>query len=106
MSPRKIAIVGAGPIGLELALRARKEGYEVRVYEAARVAEHFARYGSVRLFTPFGMNATELGRTRLRETGAKLPRDDEILTSEELRERYLIPLSKLPELEGVIREGW
>jgi len=105
MSARKIAIVGAGPVGLEAALRARREGHEVRLYEAGRVAEHYARYGPVRLFTPFHMNSTELGRGLLRAAGLKLPGDDEALTAVELRDRYLLPLSRLPELAGVVREG-
>ena len=105
MTPRKIAIVGAGPVGLEAALRARAEGHEVSVYEAGQVGEHFARYGPVRLFTPFRMNSTELGRERLRAAGARLPGDEETLTAAELRERYLVPLSRLPELSGVVSEG-
>src|SRR5882672_2263574 len=105
MSARRIAIVGAGPVGLEAALRARAEGHEVAVYEAGRVGEHFARYGPVRLFTPFGMNSTELGRERLRVAGTRLPGDEQTLSAAELRERYLLPLSRLPELEGVICEN-
>ena len=105
MSIRKIAIVGAGPVGLELALRARHEGHEVAVFEAATVGEHFRRYGSVRLFTPFHMNSTELGRERLRAAGVKVPGAEEILTAAELRDRYLLPLSRLSELSGTIIEG-
>ncbi len=105
MNARKIAIVGAGPVGLEAALRARHEGYEVVVFEAGSVGEHFRRYGPVRLFTPFHMNSTELGRARLRAAGVKLPGADEVLTAAELRERYLLPLSRLAELSGAIVEG-
>ncbi len=103
MSARRIAIVGAGPIGLEMALRVSREGCEVVVFEAGRVAEHFAQYGPVRLFTPFRMNSTALGRELLHAAGAKLPDDEEVLTAAELRERYLLPLSRLPELSGAIR---
>src|SRR4051812_40757939 len=88
-SMRRIAIIGGGPTGLELALRARHEGHDVIVYEAGRVGEHFARYGSVRLFTPFHMNSTPLGRELMRRAGARLPEDEEILTANDLRERYL-----------------
>jgi thioredoxin reductase len=105
MKSTRIAIIGAGPIGLEAALRARREGYDVRVYEAGRVGEHFARYGSVRLFTPFRMNSTELGRDLLRAAGARMPDPEESLTASDLRERYLLPLTMLAELTGVIREG-
>lgn len=102
---RKIAIIGGGPTGLEAALRARREGYDVALFEAGRVGEHFARYGSVRLFTPFRMNSTPLGRELLRRAGARLPEDEETLAANDLRERYLMPLAMLPELSGVVREG-
>ena len=105
MSRRKIAIVGAGPVGLEAALRARAEGHEVGVFEAGRVGEHFARYGPVRLFTPFWMNSTALGRERLRAAGVSLPGDEETIAATDFRERYLLPLSKLPDISGVIHEG-
>jgi len=105
MKGRKIAIVGAGPIGLEAALRARHAGLEVTLFESRSVAEHFRSYGSVRLFTPFHMNSTELGRERLRAGGATLPGGDETLTAGALRERYLLPVSRLPEMKGVVLEG-
>ena len=69
------------------------------------MGEHLRRYGPVRLFTPFRMNATELGRARLRAAGVKLPADDEILTGAQLLERYLLPLASLEELSGAILEG-
>ena len=105
MNFRRIAIIGAGPVGLEAALRARVEGYDAVVYESATVGEHFRRYGPMRLFTPFHMNSTGLGRERLRAAGVKLPADEEILTGAELRERYLLPLARLEELSGVVVEG-
>ena len=37
---RRIAILGAGPIGIEAALCAREQGYEVAVFERGRLAEH------------------------------------------------------------------
>jgi len=101
----RIAIVGAGPVGLEAALRARREGHEVLVFESGRVAEHFARYGPVRLFTPFHMNSTGLGRELLAAAHVKLPEQEAILTATELRDRYLLPLSRLPELRGAIVEN-
>ena len=103
MTARKIAIVGAGPIGLEAALRARHAGHEVTVFESASVGEHFRLYGPVPLFTPFHMNSTGLGRERLSAGGLKLPGDDETLTAEELRERYILPLSRLPDLRCLMR---
>ena len=60
-SPARIAILGAGPIGLEAALYARFLGYEVDVYERGRVAEHLRRWGHVRLFAPFSAISSPLG---------------------------------------------
>jgi len=105
MTARRIAIVGAGPMGLEAALFARHAGHEVTVFESASVGEHFRLYGPVPLFTPFHMNSTDLGRSRLRAAGIKLPGNEETLTAAELRERYILPLSRLPELNDAVQEG-
>ena len=62
----RLAVLGAGPIGLEAALYARTLGLPVTVYEQGRVGEHLHRWGHVRLFSPFGMNSTPLGRAAIR----------------------------------------
>lgn len=102
----RIAIIGAGPIGLEAALLARRSGFDVTVIEKGRVAESVLDWGHVRLFTPFGMNSSEQGRGAVAKAfgGDSLPRDDELLTGREFAERYLISLSRVPELAGCIRE--
>ncbi len=102
---RRIAIVGAGPVGLEAALEARRRGHEVTVYERGRVGEHFRRYGDVVLFTPFRMNSTELGRARLAAAGAPVPTPEALLSARDFALRYLVPLSRLPELKDSIHEG-
>ena len=102
----RIAIIGAGPIGLEAALLARQLGHEVQVFEKGRVAENILDWGHIRLFSPFGMNSSEWGRGALARVFGRgaLPREDELLTGLELAERYLIPMSQLVELEGRIHE--
>ena len=102
----RIAIIGAGPIGLEAALLARRAGFQVAVIEKGRVAENILDWGHVRLFTPFAMNSSEQGREAVAKAfgGVSLPRDDELLTGREFAERYLILLSRVPELAGCIRE--
>ena len=101
-----IAIIGAGPIGLEAALLARQLGHDVQVFEKGRVAENVLDWGHVRLFSPFGMNSSEWGRGALAKTlgSEAVPRDDELLTGREFAERYLIPLSRLAELTDCIHE--
>lgn len=92
----RIAVLGAGPIGLEAALYARKLGYTVDVYERGRVGEYVQQWGHVRLFSPFGMNSTALGRRILREhqPHAELPADGDCITGREHAQKYLLPLSQ------------
>src|SRR5690606_26260000 len=100
----RIAIIGAGPIGLEAALYARLKGYEVTVYERREVANHVRHWGHVRMFSPFGMNSSEWGRAALSRTEVTLPHSDALLTGNEYVEQYLLPLSRLAELEGCLRD--
>jgi threonine dehydrogenase-like Zn-dependent dehydrogenase len=103
---RHIAIIGAGPIGLEAALYAVQRGFRVTVFEQAHdVAAHVRDWGHVRMFSPFGRNSSEWGRGALRDAGQLLPADDDLLTGEEFAERYLVPLSRLPQLSEYIRAG-
>ena len=53
MSGKRIAIIGAGPIGLEAAMFARRRGFEVVVLEKGIVAANVRSWGHVRLFSPF-----------------------------------------------------
>ena len=95
-TPARIAILGAGPIGLEAALYARFLGYDVAVFEAGEVAASVRRWGHVRMFTPFGMNRSPLGLAALQaqDESYQPPDDDGILTGREWVERYLTPLSQ------------
>lgn len=53
----RIAVLGAGPTGLEAALAAHQRGWDVVLYEqAAHVAGHVRQWAHVRLFTPWSMN--------------------------------------------------
>jgi thioredoxin reductase len=96
--PPRIAILGAGPIGLESALYAAYLNLPFTVYEAGRVGEHLQRWGHVRLFSPFGMNSTSLGRKHFRTTAdnAELPGESDLLTGREHLAAYLEPLAKSP----------
>jgi thioredoxin reductase len=94
--PPRVAVLGAGPVGLEAALYARRLGLPVAVYERGRPGEHVRRWGHVRLFTPFGYNTTPLGRAVVREQApdADLPADNDILTGREHADAYLTPLAE------------
>ncbi len=102
MAGRRLAIIGAGPIGLEAAVRGQQSGWDVTLLEQGTIGNHVADWGHVRLFSPFGMNASARGREAL--AGPALPADDALLTGHEFVARYLQPLSQLPLLAGRIRE--
>jgi thioredoxin reductase len=92
----RVAILGAGPIGLEAAVHARSLGLPVAVFEQGQPGAHVDRWGFWRMFTPFGMNVTTLGRSAiLRDApGHDFPADADLLTGREFRNCYLLPLAK------------
>ncbi len=105
-SPR-LAILGGGPIGLEAALYARSLSLPVTVYERGRVGEHLRRWGHVRLFSPFGLNVTALGRAALlaEKAGRAFPADTDCITGREHVACYLEPLAQAAPLRDVLRTG-
>lgn len=91
----RIAIVGAGPIGLEAALAAAARSDDFDVFEAApTVGGHVRRWGHVRTFTPWAMNVSRRMRAALPSApdGAGLP------TGEQLADELLEPVAALPAL--------
>src|SRR5437764_5070979 len=91
----RIAVLGAGPVGLDAALYARTLGLPVTVYERGRVAEHVQRWGHVRLLSPCGMNSTPLGRAALKAENPKheLPADGDCVSGRDYAAAYLEPLA-------------
>jgi thioredoxin reductase len=103
--PSRIAILGAGPIGLEAAVYAAALQLPFTIYEAGRVGEHLHRWGHVRLFSPFSMNSTSLGRKQVRAADSEheLPGDADLLTGREHLAAYLEPLANTPALRDRVR---
>jgi len=96
--PPRIAVLGAGPVGLDAALAALERGFPVRVYEAHSAPGGNVRsWGHVELFTPWAMNVSERMRRRLEAEWD--PEGHH--TGHEYADRVLDPLWNLPEL----REG-
>jgi len=106
-SAPRIAVLGAGPIGLEAALAARDHGFPVAVFEAgATPAANVRSWGHVALFSPWSMNVSDRMRLHLAAAGRPLEVDgDGYHTGHEYADRVLDPLWGLPELRGALHLG-
>lgn len=102
MDDIRIAIMGAGPIGLETALYASERGYQVDVYERATPGANVARWSHVRLFSPWEMNRSPWAERRLRDEGIALADGQAYPTGGEFRDEYLLPLARLDALADSI----
>jgi len=102
----RLAILGAGPIGLEAALAAAEAGLPFTVYEAAaEPAGHVADWAHVRLFTPWSLSVSPRQRRHLAALGAEPPQDGGCPTGAELRERVLVPLAASAAIAPHLRLG-
>lgn len=99
---RRVAVLGAGPIGIETALYAAQLGHDVTVYEAGEVGAAVRSWGHVTMFSPWSLNTSALGRARLRLIGREPP-EHGTPTGAEYAARYLEPLARDPLLEGRLR---
>ncbi|MFL6195723.1 MAG: FAD-dependent oxidoreductase [Thermoanaerobaculia bacterium] len=106
MSKPRIAILGAGPTGLEAALAAAEGGFPFTLYEAAPgVAGNVRAWGHVRLFTPWEMNVSPRMRRHLEAAGREVPAGSECPTGRELAANLFEPLAGLPEVAPNLRVG-
>ncbi|MDQ6796959.1 MAG: FAD-dependent oxidoreductase [Actinomycetota bacterium] len=100
----RLAILGAGPTGLDAALAAADLGWPFTVYEAAdRPAGHVREWGHVRLFTPWSLNVSPRMARHLEAAGLTVPGDDACPTGDELCDRVLDPVAALPEVAPAMR---
>ncbi len=95
-SPAVVAIIGAGPIGIEAALYARFLGYEVLLIDHGKVAGNVLKWGHMRMFSPFRHNSTSLGLAALaaQDSAYRPPAADALLTGADYANDYLVPLAK------------
>ncbi|MGH3688220.1 MAG: FAD-dependent oxidoreductase [Pseudonocardiaceae bacterium] len=103
--PGHVAILGAGPVGLDAALAFLDNGWSATLYEsAASVAANVTAWRHIRLFTPWSMNASTRMLAHLQAAGITPPGPAEYCpTGGELAEQLLGPLAELPELAATIR---
>lgn len=88
----RLAVLGGGPIGIEAAVFAARSGLDVTVLERGAIGAHVARWGHVRLFSPWKLNRSPWGEAVLREQGAELADPEAHPTGAEYLREYLRPL--------------
>jgi hypothetical protein len=101
-----IAILGAGPAGLEAALAALDADFPFTLYEASPgVAGHVRAWGHVRLFTPWSLNVSPRMRRHLAAAGQAAPDGEECPTGAQLAAGLLAPVAALPQVAPRLRLG-
>ena len=93
-----LAIIGAGPIGLEAAALALELDFDVHVFERGEVGAHALAWGHVRMFTPWRMNIGPASARLLARHGWSAPDPAAHPTGAELAERLLAPLASTLEM--------
>jgi 2-polyprenyl-6-methoxyphenol hydroxylase-like FAD-dependent oxidoreductase len=105
-TPPRLAILGAGPIGMEAALAAAERGWPFTIYEREDgVAGHVRQWGHVRTFTPWAINVSERMRGALERAGTDVPDGPELPTGAELVERLYEPAAAAEPLAGHVATG-
>ncbi len=105
MNPvKRIAIVGAGPVGLAAAAHALEYGIEPIVFERGPEAGHaIAHWGHVRMFSTWSLNIDAASARLLAKTGWKRPDDNGHPTGIELCDRYVAPLAATQAMRAAMR---
>ena len=101
-----VAILGAGPVGLEAALAAAEAGLPFTLYEtSAEIAGSVRSWGHVRLFTSWDDSVSIRMAKYLERAGHPVPRGAACPTGRELVEHVLRPLSRLPAIASRLELG-
>lgn len=96
-TPARIVIIGGGPIGVEAALYGRYLGYDVDLYEQARLFEAVRAWGDFPLNHSFAELSSPLGRAAIATQfpSHALPGLQDRPTAAQWLEGYLEPLSRV-----------
>lgn len=101
-----VVVIGAGPAGLAAAAHLAERGVDFLVLEAGdTVAASIARWGHVRLFSPWRYNIDPAAARLLVATGWTEPNPDALPTGDDLIDGYLAPLAAHPSIVDRVRLG-
>lgn len=95
-SPATLAIIGAGPIGIEAAIYARFLGYFVSIFDTRRVAHRMLDWNDRTLSCPVSACTSPLGHAAIKSQNPDyvLPNPDTVWSGKEYADQYLLPLAK------------
>src|SRR3954467_10663050 len=98
-NPNRVAVIGAGPVGLAAAAHLLARGLEPVVFEAGdAVGASIREWGHVRVFSPWEYNLDPIAVELLERQGGTAPDLEGYPTGDEIVERYLEPLASTPEI--------
>jgi thioredoxin reductase len=99
-----VAVLGAGPVALAAAAHLHEQHLPFVVFEVGDdVADSVRDWSHVQLFSPWAYNIDGAARRLLEANGWQPPEMTDYPTGGELIDRYLAPLSKLPEIAAHLR---
>lgn len=91
-----VVVIGAGPVGLAAAAHLADRGLDFLVLEAGeRAGASVARWGHVRVFSPWKYDVDDAARRLLEADGWAAPDPEWLPTGAELVEDYLAPLAEV-----------
>merc|ERR1712130_917798 len=89
-SNMRLAVLGGGPVGLEMAVDSVRRGMSVSLFErGATLASNVLSWGHVTLFSPNSMNCSKQGLEVLTELGVEQPSPEEFPTGLQYFNQYL-----------------
>ena len=94
-----IAVIGAGPVGLAAAAQIVSRGLAPVIFErGASIGASLLEWSHVRVFSPWQYDIDAAARLLLEARGWDAPEDTDLPTGGEIVDRYLRPLSELPQI--------
>lgn len=101
-----VAVIGAGPVGLAAAAHLVERGLEPIIFEKGpSVGAAVLDWGHVRVFSPWKYNIDDAARRLLEAVGWKAPAPEVFPSGKDIVERYLAPLSNVPQIATGLRLG-